>query len=241
MVIITSCCADDVSGITSLESLGGGVAIGNNFIDQFGFCWEVVGLAIEGEVAYNFINVASIYSTSGSDCLACVGDHPCPTHVYYRLENCCTGETQFIYDTFGSYQAGLTYSLITTLDGENSPDCWTVIDWNITGTATITVSIGINQHSDCVQCIKYIVRANGIECHDYYIAVSCCGLPNEVVYLPTYIHDNGYSFTDTSSNCYSTLAPTVGPATITWNGDAYTNCSECTGVYPCTARVPLKK
>jgi hypothetical protein len=231
MVTITSCCAD-VGGITSLESLGGGVAIGYNFVDQFGMCWEVVSNAIDGEVAYNFINVASIYSTSGSDCAACVGDNACPTFVYYRFKNCCTGEIKYVYDVFGSYQAGYSYLLITSLDGGNEPDCWSVLDWNITGTATLTVSIGIDMYSTCDKCVNAGLNN---ECHSYYTAISCCvGVPSAVVYLPDYIHNNGYSFSDTSNKCWTTLAPTVGPATITWSGADYGDCSSCiTDGNPC--------
>jgi hypothetical protein len=166
-------------------------------------------------------------------------ENPCPAGLYYKVQNCCTEETKIIYDTVGLF-TGITYSWVTSLD-PSYPDCWKVIDFTLTGTATMTILGPLQQHKTCLDCIKYIGEQYGVECHEYYTAVSCCGLPNEVVYIPTFIHDNGYSFVDTSSNCYSTLAPTVGPATITWNGEDFTNCDGCITDYPCTARVPLKK
>ena len=223
MVKISSCCADLV-GATSLESLGGGVAVGYNFVDQFGACWEVIGDATGSGLpaAYNFINVASIYSTTGSDCVACVQDHACPTNVYYTLQNCCTGETKVAYYGFGYLAAGLSYQLITSLDGNNEWDCWKVISWSTTGTATITINTIGPSYDTCIQCVGI---AN--QCHDYYIAKSCCSLPDAVVYLPSYIHDSGFAFSDSSNKCWTTLAPTVGPATITWSGSDYGDCTSC--------------
>ena len=128
------------------------------------------------------------------------------------------------YYAFGYLSAGMSFALITSLDGNNEPDCWQVISWSTTGAATITINTIINGYGDCNGCVY---KAN-FRCHNYYIAKSCCvGVPDAVVYLPDYIHNNGYSFEDTSNKCWTTLAPTVGPATITWSGNDYKNCVDC--------------
>jgi hypothetical protein len=244
LVLLKSCCFE-MQGFTSLESLGGGVAVGDTFIDQFGLCWYIYDVAPTDypHGSLEFINVALIYSTGADECTDCKIDNPCPAGLYYQVQNCCTGETRTVYDSAGLI-IGLTYSWFTSLD-EYAPDCWKVISFTLTGTANMTVSIGAGGYDRCIDCIKANQGNYGVRCHSYYIAVSCCGLPDEVVYLPEYIHNAGGAFADTSNNCYSTLAPTVGPATITWNGDDYVGslnaCDDCITDYPCAARAPIKK
>jgi hypothetical protein len=117
----------------------------------------------------------------------------------------------------------------TSLD-PNYDDCWQMISYSTTGTATMTINSVNGAYNTCNDC----VNKTGAQCHNYYLVSDCCRTQsNQVVYLPQFIHDNDYSITDSTGNCWRTISPTVGPATITWLGGYYVECGQCTTWNPC--------
>jgi hypothetical protein len=95
------------------------------------------------------------------------------------------------------------------------------VSFSNTGTATITLDQFVDSLNDCERCVK------GYGCITYYEVADCCGIvPNGVMLLPDNL-DLTIVYLDTAETCWSIVGPTVGPATVVWNGYNKESCNNC--------------
>ena len=224
---IADCCKG-ARGFTTLPLLGGGVAPGDTFVDTFGMCWTVDYSPSPGKlVNLPFIEVDTI--TGVEDCKTCTNANPCPEEYYYTFVNCCTNQTAVGILNPG-YNVGQTLSMITSsLPGIE--ECWRIVSWSNTGTATITISLVTGSFENCKSCIL-----NGPGCQSELFEVSdCCGtLPNQLVVAPSYL-GTGNTIVDTLGRCWYIELPVSGTPTIIFALVYDGNCEECKNQYPCQA------
>jgi hypothetical protein len=225
VVRIYSCC-EKLTLVTTLSLLGGGVAIGDTFLDTFGYCWEVQDEADTSFVNGAFIQVASI---STGDCDTCITDDPCPTtDLYYALQKCCTGEIEIALLPFG-YNVGQTLLLSTSLE-PGQEVCWSVISWSLTGPTTMTITNLFGSYKDCKQCLgDYPCQTQLFEVSD-----CCSSLPNQTVYAPNYL-GSGSVIVDTQDRCWTIVSTVSGSATIIYAFDYPEGCGPCIAQFPCQA------
>jgi len=156
LAFLTSCC-DLGIGVSTLDLIGGGIADGDSFVDQFGFCWSVttIGSMNAGDyVSLSFIHAVTVYASSS--CITCLGSNTCPTNtLYYTIQNCCDESVEIaLLDP--------TYSvnLVIFLESAQKAGCYRIISWSNTGTATITdVNVLSTYASDgktkaCTACLN---------------------------------------------------------------------------------------
>ena len=225
VVVIRSCCGE-LELITTLSLLGGGVAIGDTFLDTFGYCWTVFDADNTLLVNGAFIQAASI---STGNCLTCITDDPCPEDdLFYVFKKCCTGEIEVALLPFG-YFVGETLALTTSLD-PNLKVCWEVISWSLTGPATMTITNVSGSYKECKACLE------DSPCQNLLYEVSdCCGtLPNQLVYLPSFT-GTGSIIVDTLDRCWYVELPVSGTATITFAFYYPDSCEVCKQAFPCSA------
>ena len=225
VVGIDSCCAR-VRLITTLNLLGGGVAIGDTFVDTFGYCWTVSDFPDTLLVDGAFIQVASI---STGNCETCITDDPCPEDdLFYVLKKCCTGEIEVALLQFG-YFVGEVLILTTSLE-PNIKVCWEVISWSLTGPATMTILAVSGSYKECKACLA------DVPCETQLFEVSdCCGtLPNQTVYAPSYLGP-GSVIVDTLDRCWEIVSTVSGTATIIYSFDFPEGCESCIQQFPCSA------
>ena len=129
---INSCCGLG-KGYSTLDLIGGGVASGDIFVDQFGFCWSIGAQKSNGIGLYanlSFINAVTIYSP---DCAECIKSNACPSTLYYTIQNCCD-ESVEVVSLNSSYGADTNF----ILSSAEKAGAYRVISWSDTGTATLT-------------------------------------------------------------------------------------------------------
>jgi hypothetical protein len=191
-------------------------------------CWTVALDPSPGNlVNLPFIEVDTI--TGVEDCKACTIANPCPEEYYYTLVNCCTSQTAVAVLSVG-YNVGQTLSLITSsLPGFE--ECWRIVSWSNTGTATITITTITGNYDNCKSCIL-----SGPGCASELFEVSdCCGtLPNQLVVAPSYL-GTGNTIVDTLGRCWYIEFPVSGTPTIIFALVYDGNCEDCTRQYPCQA------
>ena len=224
VVEISSCCTD-LSLFTTLNLLGGGVAIGDTFVDTFGYCWTVVDADDNQFVNGSFIQAASI---SAGNCVICINDEPCPEDdLFYVFRKCCTGEIEVALQPFG-YYIGQTLVLSTNLD-LGTKECWEVISWSLTGPATMTIISKAGSYKNC----RYCLQQNPCETLLYEVSHCCAGgLPNQFVYAPAYLVA-GNIIVDTLGRCFEIVSTTSAAATIIYNFDYPDICERCIVNFPC--------
>jgi hypothetical protein len=191
---------------------------GELVVDTFGNCYTV-NLGDTGSISAPFIQFGTSYGVSMEKCMPCIDDNACGQPLYYNVINCCTGDTEVIViDTLIAPETVIT---ITTTTSLLFPQCWKVVSFSNTGTATIVLDTFIDFASDCNECVK----RNG--CITYYEVEDCCGIVPNGVMLLLDNSDLTLIYRDDAGTCWSIVGPTVGPATVVWNGNNRESCSEC--------------
>ena len=225
IVSIESCCGE-VGLVTTLNLLGGGVAIGDTFLDTFGYCWTVTDADNTLLVNGAFIQVASI---STGDCDTCIIDDPCPEDdLFYVFQKCCTGEIEVALLPFG-YYIGQTLTLTTSLE-PNIKICWEVISWSLTGPATMTITNISGSYKNCRDCIQ----DSPCETLLYEVSHCCNTLANQYVYAPSYLVA-GNIIVDTLGRCWEIVSTTFSAATIIYDFDYPDICQQCIKDFPCSS------
>jgi len=223
VVEISSCCTK-LRLFTTLNLLGGGVAIGDTFVDTFGYCWTISDTGDFVFVNGPFIQAASI---SAGNCETCIHDDPCPEDdLFYVFQKCCTGEIEVASKPFGFY-IGQTLALNTDID-PGIRVCWEVISWSLTGPATMTIDSYGGSYNDCKNCLL----ENQCEILLYEVSHCCNTLANQYVYAPAYL-SAGNIIVDTLGRCWEIVSTTFSAATIIYNFDYPDICERCTIDFPC--------
>ena len=186
--------------------------------DTFGNCYTV-RLGYTGSISAPFIEFGTSYGEPDEPCIPCIEVNACGQPLYYNVINCCTGDTEVI--VIDTLIAPETVIIITTTTSPLFPQCWKVVSFSNTGTATIILDTFIKDAKDCNDCVK----EHG--CITYYEVADCCDIvPNGVMLLPDN-SDLTLIYRDDAGTCWSIVGPTVGPATVVWNGNNRESCSEC--------------
>ena len=223
---ITSCCGGSTL-YTTAGVLGYTPAEGETFVDTNGLCWYTK--YCEENRPINATSVVYSASYGIADCESCTTANPCPGKeetFFYLVRNCCTGAVETVEAAWylgTQVGEGGIYSFSQTAT-PGVYECWEIFSWSTTGTATITVGQYSGGYRSCTDCrIDY-------GCPEFFEVSDCCSIQaNQVVYL----NSNITTFTDTSNNCWTVVAATSGPATITANGLEYPDCGTCLTDYPC--------
>ena len=185
--------------------------------DTFGNCYRV-NLGDTGSISAPFIQYAASYGIGREFCTDCIDVNACSQPLYYNVINCCTGDTEVI--VINTLIAPETVIVITTTTSLLFPQCWKVVSFSNTGTATIVLDTFFDFANDCNDCLK----KNG--CITYYEVADCCGiLPNEVMELTDNL-DLTVAYLDDNGTFWSIVGSTVGPATVVWDGSTVMSCSE---------------
>lgn len=186
--------------------------------DTFGNCYRV-NLGDTGSISAPFIQFGTSYGDPMNKCEPCLEDNACSQLLYYNVINCCTGDTEVI--VINTLIAPETVIVITTTTSLLFPQCWKVVSFSNIGTATIVLDTFVGSAKDCNDCVK------NYGCITYYEVADCCGIvPNGVMLLPDNL-DLTIVYRDATGTCWSIVGPTVGPATVVWNGSNRESCSEC--------------
>jgi hypothetical protein len=152
-VLLISCCKLG-KGVSTLEILQAAVptlAVGDFFVDTFGFCWRIE-LADPGFPTLSFITPV----TEEGDCRedpGCITVNPCPETVYYTVQNCCTEEIETVLID-SAYNLGQVLTIIHT----TGAGCYRIISWSDTGTATLTVVSIPAVARECQECIQQVFK-----------------------------------------------------------------------------------
>ena len=153
LVVLTSCC-DLGTGYSTLDIIGSGVAVGDTFVDQFGFCWSINTPGYIPPEAYtnlSFIHAVTVYIA----CQSCTESNVCPTtRLYYTLQSCCDESIEIaLLDPNYPVDASIY------LECDEKVGCYKIISWSDTGTTTLThpnISSTYNNQKEpgCNKCLS---------------------------------------------------------------------------------------
>jgi hypothetical protein len=226
---IVSCCRGlKVFLYTTLELLGSGVAPGDTFMDQYGYCWTISPAFQPGfTVNAAFIQAVTNYGNTAAACETCLLDlNNCTVPVIYKVQNCCSGVIEYV-----SYDFGLNVDDVISISTIVTPSeftCYTVLDWDNTTTPTITIDTFDGVYRDCEECGR---------CPNFYIAYDCAEILEPQVVYTIILGRLPYSFVTNDGNCWFSKGEiTSGPATITVSQNTK-NCEICStqGFYTAVA------
>jgi len=146
-VVLSSCCnlGDGISTLEILQAAVPTLALGDYFVDTFGFCWEIS----QGSPAFpnlSFITPATEELPCGDD-LGCTELNTCPVELKYTVQNCCTEEIEVLI-------LNSTYNINDTLTLELTTGygCYKILSWSDTGIVTATVVSVDGVYRDCKEC-----------------------------------------------------------------------------------------
>lgn len=218
---LRSCCKGiKVVLFTTLDLLGSGVAPGDTFMDQYGYCWEIspipgIGFTVNGA----FIQATANYGPDA--CQTCLDDlDSCKVPVIYKVQNCCSGVIEYVEAPFG-FNVDNVISIATTVTPTEFT-CYTVLDWDNTTTPTITIDAFGGVYKDCNMCGS---------CPNFYIAYDCNNMFEPAVFYGDIPAVLPFSFITNDGTCwYSNGEITSGPATITVSQGVKGNCRDCMGL-----------
>lgn len=220
IIKLNPCCSSigDTPILTTAALFGYTPSDGELVADTFGNCYTVQ-LGNTGSISAPFIQFGTSYGVSMEKCKPCTDVNACSQPLYYNVINCCTGDTEVI--VLNTLITPETVIVITTTTSPTFTQCWKVISFSNTGTATIVLDTFIDFANDCNDCVK---RSG---CITYYEVADCCGIvPNGVMLLPDNL-DLTIVYRDATGTCWSIVGPTVGPATVVWDGNNKESCSDC--------------
>jgi hypothetical protein len=211
-------CCEHIGGtpiLTTAALFGYTPVEGEIVSDTFGNCYTV-NLGYTGSISAPFIQFGTSYAMDG--CKPCTNVNDCSQPLYYNVINCCTGDTEVI--VINTLIAPETVIVITTTTSPLFPQCWKVVSFSNTGTATIVLDTFFDFTDNCNDCVK----RNG--CITYYEVADCCDIvPNGVMLLPDNL-DLTLVYRDDTGTFWSIVGPTVGPATVIWNSNTAMSCSD---------------
>ena len=159
---LQSCCIfgnDALYGYTSSAILGPGYVLGDYFVDQFGICWWIKS-QLDNNVfpTLAFITPVTEYTDCNSEPDGCVIINPCPTTLFYTMQNCCTEEIE-IWESGDAYQVG---NILAVWDSTNTiRECWKILSFSNVGPATITFASINGNYTDCRFCIDNWIGDGG--------------------------------------------------------------------------------
>jgi hypothetical protein len=147
---IVTCCEfrnqEPLGGYTTSTILGPGYLVNDVFIDQFGVCWKIKA-ELEDAI---FPNLAFITPTTNYiDCDDCLTTNPCPTSIFYTLQDCCTEEIE-IWESADAYEVGY---VLGGSDGINDY-CYKILSFDFVGPATIPTFGPFGNYQNCQDCIN---------------------------------------------------------------------------------------
>jgi hypothetical protein len=220
IITLQPCCEyiGETEILTTATLFGYTPVEGEVVVDTFGNCYTVL-LGYTGSISAPFIQFGTSYGVGLENCKMCTTVNACSQPLYYNVINCCTGDTEVI--VIDTLIAPETVIVISTTTSPTFPQCWKVVSFSNTGTATIVLDTFVDSSENCDKCVK------NYGCITYYEVADCCDIvPNGVMLLPDN-YDLTLVYRDDTGTCWSIVGPTVGPATVVWNGNNRESCSEC--------------